>query len=264
MPLIPTEKSESSTLFSLNELMKLERARVTEEEAARAARRKAEQDTARAAEEKARANEQARLDRERDARETAERHKNEERARLEGLRQAELVRAQAEVETQRQEHEHEIRSAEAAVQREHEHLLATVTADAGYRRLATLACGMAALFAIAGVTTGGLWHSASQTWEAERGELKESLALALAKLDYRDDTIEDLNERVSSLETDRTSLAEQVRTLQRNAGERSPPIKEPRKHPTPQPQPVVVPPEPEPQAPCVDDGDPMNDCMDLG
>ena len=152
MPLIPTEKSESSTLFSLKELMTLEHTRVKEEEVADATRLRAAREAIRAAEQKERDDEQARLDRERDARELEERRKDGERARLEGVRQAELARAQADVEARRLEREHELRAAEAAAQREHEELLAAVRADAGYRRITVLACGMASLFAVVGIT----------------------------------------------------------------------------------------------------------------
>lgn len=257
MPLIPKETSESSTLFSLRELMTLEQKRVNDEERSAATKREVEKQAALAASQRAREKEQARLDSERAAREAAKRRENEERARLEGIRQAELARTQAELETRRLEREHELRTAEAAAQREHEQLLTRMNADARYRRLTLLAFGMATLFAIAGVTTGALWHQATAAWQTERGELNEALTLAFAKLENRDRAISNLNRRVTVLESDKRQLK-----LERDEARES--ARNPPKPPKPAPVVKATPTrEAVPAPPCFV-GDPMNPCLDIG
>lgn len=139
--------SESSVLFSLQELMGLEEARVRTEERERAETLQAEQDARRRLEAERRAAEEARL-----AAEDEKRREEARRAREEDVRLA-AIRA-AEIERQRIEAERRAQIEAMAQQQRHEQELLRITQDASARRLRRITTAVALSGLL--VVTGGL------------------------------------------------------------------------------------------------------------
>jgi colicin import membrane protein len=121
-------QQETSALFSLGELMRLEQTRIAEEEAQRKARLLAEEVARREAERLAREEERQRLLREEEQRREDAERERERVARLEAIRQAELERARVEAEQR-------ARLETLTAQQQHEQRLKALETDAGKKRL---------------------------------------------------------------------------------------------------------------------------------
>jgi len=121
-------QQETSALFSLSELMRLEQNRIAEEEEQRKARVMAEEDARRESERLAREEECVRLKLEEDRRREEADREREHAARLEAIRQGEVERARVEAEQRG-------RLAALAAQQQHEQRLAALQTDAGKKRL---------------------------------------------------------------------------------------------------------------------------------
>jgi colicin import membrane protein len=214
------ERTESSVLFSLNELLTLEEKRLHDEEQARQgaiadARRKQEEAAARAREA-----EEARAREERERISEAARRAREEEARLAAFRAAEIERARIETERRAQL---EALEAEQAHQRE----LARIAADAGARRLRrsiAVVSGAAVLAVSAGL---GAYFGYLRP-EAERRAAIEA-EKARAQGDEADAAKRELaksRERVGELLRDKEAL------------DQKPPPVAPADHPEPKTKPV--------------------------
>ncbi len=186
------EMRDSSVLFSLNQLMKLEQQRVLEEtEAARM--RAEEQAAARLAEERRiREEREARLRAEEQARQEQERRQREEAARLEALRLGEIERARVEAE----------RRAQLEVMnqsQEHERKLVALREDTHKKRLKR-ALVIGGLVATALFSTGlGVYFGHIKP-EAERREQEQAAAIAAweGEVSKLKTELEQANQRVAS------------------------------------------------------------------
>lgn len=155
----PQGEQESSVLFSLQEILKLESSRVAEQEArcreeelrAAAAAHEAELESRRQAADLLRQQEEDRR--------RAELRKKEEQARLEAIRTAEIERA-------RKESEHEARLRFTLQQQRHEERLASIKQDQSKRRLRRTIFALA-FCALAGAAIG-VWRADAASVESER------------------------------------------------------------------------------------------------
>ena len=121
-------QQETSALFSLSELMRLEQNRIAEEEEQRKATILAEENARRESERLAREQEGVRLKLEEDRRREEAEREREHAARLEAIRQAEIERARVEAEQRG-------RLEALSAQQQHEQKLAALQSDAGKKRL---------------------------------------------------------------------------------------------------------------------------------
>jgi len=121
-------QQETSALFSLSELMRLEQNRIAEEDEQRKAKVTAEENARRESERLAREEERVRLKLEEDRRREEAEREREHAARLEAIRQAEIERARVEAEQRG-------RLAALSAQQQHEQKLAALKSDAGKKRL---------------------------------------------------------------------------------------------------------------------------------
>ncbi len=238
-----TNNRESSVLFSLNELLLLERQRVEEEAAAQASARAVQLEREAARERQSKEQEAQRLREAEEARRAEELRARTEAARLAALREAERARVIHEA-------TEKTRLAELTVVHEHQRQLAQIRKDGSTKRLRWAAVGMTCALLL--VTVGGalVFHGYVTQSEAEK------LALARRTLDAQQSGLL----RTAELERELNRLNEERKAALENA---------PRPLPSePAPRPIVVatpgkvrpvPPihkEPPPKPKC-DDWDPM-------
>ncbi|XXY53930.1 hypothetical protein WME91_22595 [Sorangium sp. So ce269] len=144
------EIQESSFLFSLKQLMSLEKQRLREEEEGARRRALAQQEARRALEQRALAEQEARLRAEEERRRREEEQAREEAARLDAIRAAAVERARVEAEQR-------ARLEALAKQQEHERKLAALAGDAQKRRLKRLVAAGGALSILALSATLGVY-----------------------------------------------------------------------------------------------------------
>ncbi|WP_437568878.1 hypothetical protein [Sorangium sp. So ce542] len=187
------EIQESSVLFSLKQLMSLEKQRVREEEEAARRRALAEQEARRALERRALAEQEARLRAEEERARREEELAREEAARLEGIRAAAVEKARVEAEQR-------ARVEAMEKQREHERRLAALAGDAQKRRLVRLIAGGSALFVAALAATLGVYFGKIQP-EAEQALAEQTAARAAYE------------QRLAALESDLAASERQIGEL---------------------------------------------------
>jgi colicin import membrane protein len=119
---------ETSALFSLSELMRLEQDRIADEEKQKKARAVAEENARREAEQLAREQELARVKLEEDRRRQEAEREREHAARLEAIREAEALRVRVETEQR-------ARLEALSAQQLHEQKLRALETDAGKKKL---------------------------------------------------------------------------------------------------------------------------------
>lgn len=187
------EIQESSVLFSLKQLMSLEKQRVREEEDAARRRALAEQEARRALERSALAEQEARRRAEEERTRREEERAREEAARLEGIRAAAVEKA-------RMEAEQRARIEALEKQQEHERKLAALAGDAQKRRLQRLIAGGSALFVVALTATLGVYFGKIKP-EAEQ-TLAEQTAARTAR-----------EQRLAALESDLAASERQIGEL---------------------------------------------------
>lgn len=193
------ESNESSVVFSLNELMKLEEQRREDEAEARRAQEAAARRAAAEVVARERAAEEERL-RVAEARRHAEAlAAREHEARLQAMKEAEIVRASHEAEAA-------ARAKELLATREHDRAVAASRDDASRRKLARATYGTAALLAATWV--GGGWYSLQTAHQMTEGQAiyREATATqkdALARLQH---AFEEQGDKIASLERDLADL----------------------------------------------------------
>jgi colicin import membrane protein len=165
-----TNNRESSVLFSLNELLLLERQRVEEEAAAQASARAAQLERETAGERQRREQEAQRLREAEEGRRAEELRARTETARLEALREAERARVLHEATAK-------TRLAELAVVHEHERKLAQLHKDGSTKRLRWTAVGISCVLLLATAGGAAAFHGYVTQSEAEK------IALARRTLD---------------------------------------------------------------------------------
>lgn len=209
------EIQESSVLFSLKQLMSLEKQRLREEEEAVRQRALAEQEARRALERRARAEEAARLRAEEERIRREEEQAREEAARLEGIRVAAVEKARIEAEQR-------ARIEAMEKQQEHERRLAALAGDAQKRRLKQLVTGGSALFVVVlaatlGVFFGKIKPEAEQTLaeqtatraahEQRLATLQSDLAASERKIDELTLAYQTVRSQAEKAELERKLLA---------------------------------------------------------
>ncbi|WP_437966217.1 hypothetical protein WMF04_42490 [Sorangium sp. So ce260] len=187
------EIQESSVLFSLKQLMSLEKQRVSEEEEAARRRALAEQEGRRALERRALAEQEARLRAEEERTRREEERAREEAARLEGIRAAAVEKARIEAEQRAR-----IEALER--QQEHERRLAALADDAQKRRLKRLIAGGSALVVAALAATLGVYFGKIKP-EAEQTLAEQTAARAAHE------------QRLAALESDLAASERQISEL---------------------------------------------------
>lgn len=171
------EMRDSSVLFSLNQLMSLERQRLREEEESQRARAEAEIAAKRAREQRAREEQEARL-REEEARQRAEEaRRRESEARIEAIRLGEVERIRIEAE-QRQ------RIALMEQANDHERKLAALKEDKQKRRLTRILTIGGALMALVFTVGFGAYFGVIAP-EAERAHQQELAEIAARDADLK-------------------------------------------------------------------------------
>jgi colicin import membrane protein len=190
-------QQETSALFSLSELMRLEQTRIAEEEEQRKAKLLAEEVARREAERLAREEERLRLSREEDQRREDAERERERVARLEAIRQAEVERARFEAEQR-------ARLEVLTAQQQHEQKLKALETDAGKKRLSR-ALRLTLGLSVALVAAGALFYFGrlrpSQRYQVQTFEslLQEQRAKGEANqraLDAQNERIRELEDRV--------------------------------------------------------------------
>lgn len=168
---------ESSVLFSLNQLMKLEQDRVHEEDLAARDRAEAEAAARREAEQRARAQEEATRCAEEARRRAEAAVRREQEARLQAIQLGELERAR--VEALQKAHIDQLAQAQ-----EHERRMAALAQDAQKRRLTrALIAGAALTVSIFGGGAGLYFGSVRPAVEAERQREHEAALAREARVE---------------------------------------------------------------------------------
>jgi colicin import membrane protein len=190
-----SEQKESSVLFSLKELMNLEEDRIKAEEDDR--RRSAEEaERARLhAEQAAREAEEARLRAEEERRRLDESRTNEEAARLEAIRQAEVEKARLDAEQR-------ARMEAMAAQQAQERQLAEIKNDESKRKLRNMLIGGGAVATLVLGLGGWFAYSSYQQYQldiAKQEEISRQLEAEKAALSKQ---LTEGRDRISSLESD--------------------------------------------------------------
>ncbi len=193
------ESNDSSVVFSLNELMRLEGQRREEEAEAARAREAATRRAAAEAAARERAEEEERL-RAAEARRHAEAlAAREHEARLQAMKEAEMARA-------RHEADAAARAKELLATREHERALAASRDDAARRKLARATYATAALLAVTWV--GGGWYSvqASRQRTDEQANYRDATATQTGALEKLQRASDEQGDRIARLERDFADL----------------------------------------------------------
>ena len=241
------ELRESSLLFSLESLMAEERSRIDHERVAKEQRERAEAAERAARERRAEEEEAQRLARQRERSAEEERRHREEQARLEGIRTAEVDRV-------RDEAARRVAIESATAARDHELRLAAIRQAASVRatRLALVATSIATLglFAVLLWLELGVHPERLARLEAEHVGLTEGER-------RRADRAEG---RLLESEAARRRLEEKLRA--NDAAAEPAPAAVPTTRKPPRPAPGRGKPRPGVNSPpCVDDGDPLNNCL---
>jgi colicin import membrane protein len=188
---------ETSALFSLSELMRLEQTRIAEEEEQRKAKLLAEEDARRGSERLAREEERQRLLREEDRRREDAERERERVARLEAIRQAEVERARVEAEQRG-------RLEALTAQQQHEQKIKALETDAGKKRLSR-ALRMTVGLSVALITAGAAFYfgrvrpesrNRVQTFESLLEEQRAKGEATQRALDAQSLKIKELEERM--------------------------------------------------------------------
>ena len=193
------ESNDSSVVFSLNELMRLEDRRREEEAEAARAREAATRRAAAEAEARERAAEEERL-RAAEARRLAEALAVcEHEARLQAMTEAEIVRA-------RHEAEAATRAEELLATREHERALVVSRDEVSRRKLARATYATAAL--LVATWAGGGWYSvqAARQMTEEQATYREATATQKGALEKLQRAFEEQDDKIASLEKDFADL----------------------------------------------------------
>jgi colicin import membrane protein len=188
---------ETSALFSLSELMRLEQNRIREEEEQRQAKVLADEMARREADRLAREQERARLQQEEERRRAEAEQERERAVRLEAIRQAEVERARVEAE-QRAKLE------ALSAQQQHEQKLKALETDAGKKRLsralrATIGLSVALMVGGAALYFGRLQPQSryqAQSLEALIQDGRSKSEANQRALDLQNQKIQDLEERI--------------------------------------------------------------------
>jgi colicin import membrane protein len=239
-----TNTRESSVLFSLSELLLLERQRVDEEAATHAAARAAQLEREAARERQHKEQEAQRLREAEEARRAVEFRARTEATRLEALREAERARVLHEATSK-------TRLAELAVVHEHERKLAQLHKDGSTKRLRWAAAGITCALLLVAAGGASAFHRYVTESEAEK------LALARRTLDAQHAG----QVRTAQLERELNRMNAERALALANAPRAMP--AEPALRPTVVPTPGKVRPvppvhrDPPPQKPKCDEWDPM-------
>jgi len=180
---------ESSVVFSIEELMRIEKERIAEEQAAALAMERAEIERQEARERQA---EEAEIERDKVRRLEKFRQLGEE-ARLEGIKNAQIEKA-------RREFQHRAHMEMLAAELAHEERIAAVTNDGSKRnlkRIAAFAVGCLLVFAVGG---GLLWARASSRMDAEAANLASQTQAVQAERDRLKRDLDEKDRKVRDLE----------------------------------------------------------------
>jgi len=180
---------ESSVVFSIEELMRIEKERIAEEQAAAVALEQAEIERQEARERQA---EEAEIERDKARRLEKFRQLGEE-ARLEGIKNAQIEKV-------RREFQHRTHMEKLAAELAHEERIAEVTNDGTKRklkRIAAFAVGCLFVFAVGG---GLLWSRASSRMTAEAANLTSQTQAVQAERDRLKRELNEKNRKVRDLE----------------------------------------------------------------
>lgn len=206
-----SENKESSVLFSLKELMSLEEDRIKQEDDDRRRREEAEQQARLDAERRARDAEEARMRAEEDRRRAEEQRQREESTRLDAIRHGEVERARAEAENQ-------ARLAAMRQQQEHEQKLTALTQDKKKKQLVYIAVGIGATLILALVGGGFALKSnmdeAARVQAAKDAEIKEKegqLTKLMAELKAQNEAVAAAQAEASSAKTEAERQAAQAK-----------------------------------------------------
>jgi colicin import membrane protein len=188
---------ETSALFSLSELMRLEQNRIAEEEEQRTARVLAEENARREAERLAREQERVRQKLEEDRRREETEREREHAARLEAIREAEVLRVRVEAEQR-------ARLEAQSAQQQHEQKLLALQTDAGKRKLSralrwTVGLSAALIVSVVAVYFGRLRPETRDQVQSFESLLQVQRLKSEANqraLDAQNQKIKDLEERV--------------------------------------------------------------------
>ncbi len=241
---------ETSALFPLGELMRLEQNRIADEENRKTARAVAEEHARRVADRACREQERARIQREEDRRRIEVVREREQAVRLEAIGQAEIVRVRVEAEQR-------ARLEALAAQHRHEQKLAALETDAGKKRLSrtlrwTLGVSVALLVGGVGLYVGRVRPEArSQVQSLQSlilGQRQQTEATQRA-LDAQNQKIGDLEDRVRKEREE----GERLRLENESKSKAAPPPVSSRRgvRPVVAPVPCV----------CVDPHDPLCGCL---
>jgi len=247
------ELREDSLLFSLETLMVRERERV-QLDRAEAERRRAEEARAAVAREKQRLETELARERQRELERAAEQARlAEHAAKLDALRQAEVVRAQTEANARAQ-------SEMLAQRHAHERDLAELSLKGKRTRDRALAIGSSALLSLF-VPAALLFHFSHTLPAAKRteGELRRLVLLEQSRA-------EEASKQLSQVEARGQRLSEELARLRVTSppeatpsgpGAAGPGLRPQRVAPAPQ----VRPTRPQRNTPCRDSGDPLDPCL---
>jgi colicin import membrane protein len=188
---------ETSALFSLSELMRLEQDRIAEEEEQRKARILAEENARRDAERQIREQQLARIKLAEDQRRADADREREHAVRLEAIRHAEIERIRVETEQR-------ARLEALSAQQQHEQKLMALQTDAGKKRLSralrwTLGLSVALIVGVVALYFGRLGpetRSQVQSLESLLQEQRLKSEATQRSLDAQNDKIRELEERV--------------------------------------------------------------------
>lgn len=191
-----TETRESSVLFSLNQIQRIEQQRIHEEEEAARRSLEAQANARRAAEERARAEREAHLRAEESARQAEEARRRESQARLEAIRIAELEKVR--MEADRRERLAMLEQANA-----HEAKLLALSEDMQKKRLRrALVWGSAITATLFATSLGAYFGVVLPEAERVRVEKQAELVASEAKLIALKADFDRASARVSKAEED--------------------------------------------------------------
>jgi colicin import membrane protein len=238
-------QQETSALFSLKELMRLEESRIEEERAQRQRTAEAAERARQEAARMARENELARVRAEEERRREAGRRARDEAARIEAVRFAEVERVRVEAFER-------AKSEALSAQRAHEQRLAAIGAGESKKRLRVTMWSGAAAFVLLAAGGAGIYFGHLKPSAAERARgLEAIIAQRRAETDRMQKALDDQN-RI-------------VRDLQDQMKPAAPPERKPAAAPPKPAAPagkITHPPPPKPPPPCTcDPHDPLCGCF---
>jgi colicin import membrane protein len=209
-----SEQKESSVLFSLKELMNLEEDRIKQEESARQRQAAAENQARLDAERRARDQEEARLNAEQERRRSDEQRVREDAARLEAIRQAEIEKARLDA-------ENAARTEQLKHQQEHERQIKALSQDKHKKRLTLIVT--LSLIGLVVALVGGGWYIKSQSDARDAEALAHRQEMAAQQAQYEKlqsqlqgqmDQVTQLESAVSNARDDAARAAAQQKLLE--------------------------------------------------